>query len=119
MPHSLTSKDVEIKALYRDAARQGYAVSLITAKGELLAVANWLGGCSIRELAPTRWQEYVDPDHLPGLLAWIADPKAPDGFTYRGVCMPDGKPTMLQYSASKRCGETLRLILGVSAPWSG
>jgi hypothetical protein len=105
--------------MYREAARQGYTVSLITAKGELLAMANWSGSVALRELAPTRWQEYIDPDHLPGLLAWIANPKAPDGYTYRGVCMANGDPVMLQYSVSKRCGETLRLILGVSAPWSG
>jgi len=113
-PSTLVVSDAKVKRWYEDAVKAGYAASLVRRDAYLLDMAGWIGDPIKDELHGYRWHEWVDPDHIAGLLAWIADPDAPDGFTYRGMCStPDG-PRMKWVSLSKVCGPSLRLIIGAS-----
>jgi len=115
-PSILVVSDAKVKRWYEDAVKAGYGASLVRRDGYLLNMAGWSGDTMKDELHGYRWHEWVDPEHIAGLLAWIADPEAPDGFTYRAMFNTPSGPRMKWVSLSKVCGPSLRLMIGVAEP---
>lgn len=119
MPNELLKErqsDATLKRWFQDAITAGYPASLMRADGYLEDMAGWDGDPLAKELKGYRWHEYIDPEHIEAVLAWIRDATNPGPISYRGICPINGKPRLMWYGVSKVSGDTLRLLIGTGRP---
>ena len=99
---------------FAEAAATGCKVSIITRTGHAIVSANWAAD-QIEEwdaLRGLRWHEFIHPDDLPRLIAWLAEPTAGAPIVYRGIGLYAGRAAVVRVCLVKRPVAGVWLVVG-------
>jgi hypothetical protein len=116
LPSNLSKTDAELAEWFYDAKRRGYKTALFDKDANLLDLGGMFGRTNLTDgIAGKGYCEWVDPEHVPGLLMWINGPDLPSPFVFRFVIQTKKGPRFRYGSLVKRGGDSLRFVIAAES----